>query len=151
MFENFNDKISENIIFMAEEENSAWTYYHYYYFVTESGKLYKCEANGEQLADKSKDQINRIVKSLDALFIKEANIKELNIMLDKSKKIALDSNGYFTGSAFDAGNTMLYAFNSSISKNPIMVGQRGNSSIHSRNQDEEEIALWLEKLFTKTK
>ena len=146
MFEDFNNKISESITFMVEEKNESWSHYHNYYFITESGKLYKCKAGSEQLKNKHKEQINEMVKLLAAIFIKEVNIEELNIMLEKSKKVRLDSVGYHTEVAFDAGNINLYAFNNNVTECPIEIGQRGNINIHSQNQDEEDIALWLEKI-----
>lgn len=145
MVKNFNDRVTEDITFMVEVENEAWGYYHYYYVVTESGKLYKCKANKEQLSSKSRELINKEIKSLEALFLKQISIEELNVMLENSKKVSIDSKAYCTGVAFDAGDIRLYAFNN-ISEKPIMIGRRGDKSIHSENRYEEDIALWLEKL-----
>lgn len=114
MIENFNDRITGNIVFMVEEENGAWEYYHNYYFVTENGKAYKCKADKERLSSKNRDQIKEIVESLAAVLLKKVNIEEVNKMLEKSKKTALNSKGYCNGGGFDAGEITLYAFNNSL-------------------------------------
>lgn len=141
-----NPLIKEDIAFMVEEENGAWQYYHNYYFVTKTGQIYKYKANRKvALSKMNKNEIDSIIKTLDVKFLGELKKEELSEMLLKSKNVRLDSETYYNGGGFDMGDICYYAFNTDIDQKPILVGQRGNLNVHSKNVDEEDIAKSLSK------
>lgn len=142
------NKIKDSVLFIIEELNGAWQYYHYYYIVTVKGDVYKCKGDSEfKIANTSKPELDQFVKTIDENSIYSITHIELKIIKEmalKCKNIEPYSKGYTQGVAFDAGDIKYYAFNENVTEVPIVIGMRGNIDVHSENQCEEDISIWLD-------
>lgn len=134
-------------MFLIEKENHAWQSYHYLYVITVKGELYKTSIILKNLDKLSKKEIQSFIEQLEFEFIENLNEIKVKEMKENSKYIKKDSESYTTRVAFDAGDVYYYAFNEICSINPIIIGVRGDSTIHSKNEYEKKIADWIDEIF----